>query len=95
MTQTRREDPTSSFSSKEVTGKVIALTMGTNPDELGYLRESCHRNGIAGRYFELGVNQAWTGFGMRWRLIHEWMEEADIDDDTWIIFNDGYDTSCQ
>ena len=74
---------------------MVAVTMGTSADELAYLRDSCIRSGLEDRYVELGVGQQWTGFGMRWRLIREWMESAEIEEDTWIIFNDGYDTACQ
>jgi hypothetical protein len=95
MTHIQQEVPAEALDAKSTTGKMVAVTMGTNPDELGYLRESCRRNGLAEQYLELGVNQTWTGFGMRWRLIREWLEAEDIDDDTWVIFNDGYDTACQ
>lgn len=76
------------------TGAFFAA-VGTEPERMEYLRESCAAYGLSPWYVELGLELEWKGFGMKWRLMREWMERAPIDEDTWIIFNDGYDTACQ
>ena len=75
--------------------RMVAVTSGTISEKLAYLRESCHRFGLEDHYVELGVGHEWTGYGMRWRLIREWMAAENLDDETWVVFSDGFDTACQ
>lgn len=72
---------------------VHVATVSTDSVKVENLRLSCINNDI--NLIILGDGLRWTGFGMKLRLIRDWLYESGFPDTDIIIFTDAYDTVCQ
>lgn len=74
--------------------KYYVVTVATDRSKLITLERSCQEGNVP--LTILGLNQKWTGFGMRFRLIREWLlNNPQIGDDDYIIHTDAYDSALQ
>jgi len=72
---------------------VSVVTVATEAAFAERLRRSCEKEGL--RFYLLGAGQPWGGFGMKYRVLREFLRSGEFGPEDFIVFSDGYDTKCQ
>lgn len=73
---------------------IYVVTVATDIKPSERILKSCQKNDI--HLNIVGLGQEWKGFGMRFRLLKDWLlKRTDIKDDDYIVHTDAYDTICQ
>ena len=70
---------------------VYVITVATDIEPSERLLNSCQKNNI--HLNIVGLGEKWKGFGMRFRLLKDWLlKRTDIKDDDYIVHTDAYDS---